>query len=301
MTILKLIRLPNLIIIAIAQLLLRYTVVVPLLNVSGKIILLTHFDFILIVVSTLFLAIGGYVINDIEDRKTDNINKPQKVIVGSLISVNMAYRLYYAFTIIGLIIGCYLQFFNQINYIGYIQIVTAGLLYFYSTTYKGIMVLGNLIISLLTSMSLAIVIVTEPLAITDATTIIIGTGYFVFAFLLSFTREIIKDMEDMEGDIIGNYKTLPVVVGSNWSKALAIISVLLTLLLLVYIQFVSRQWNSLIPFLYVVISIQIPLVLLIYKIGKATIKRDFSRASLLAKGIMFCGILSMLIFYLTFK
>ena len=183
MTILKLIRFPNLLMIAIAQCLIRYTLVIPLLNISQKYILVTNFDFILIALSTLLIAAGGYIVNDIEDRIADSINKPEKVIVGEKIAVGSGYKLYYIFTTIGIAIGFYLQFYRPLQYIGYINLISAGLLYFYSVSYKGIMLLGNIIISILTAMSLALIVLTEPLALSDPTVLSVSAGYFVFACL----------------------------------------------------------------------------------------------------------------------
>ena len=301
MKILKLVRFPNLLMIAIAQCLIRYTLVVPLLSISQKYVLVTHFDFFFIVLSTVLIAAGGYIINDIEDRKADSINKPEKVIVGEKISVSTAYKLYYALTIISIAIGFYLQYIRPLQYIGYINMIAAGLLYFYSVTYKGIMLLGNFIVSILTSLSIALIVITEPLALSDPTILSLSAGYFVFAFLLSFVREIIKDIEDVEGDTSVDCKTLPVVMGTFTSKITAGIVTLVTLLLIVYIQIISEQWKSTLPFLYVLVMIQIPLALLLLLMVRAKAKKQFYQASFLTKSIMISGIFSMLVFYLAFR
>ncbi len=296
----KLIRLPNLLMIGVAQFLFRYTLVIPILNISEKFILLTHYDFALLVVSTLSIAAGGYIINDIEDRETDRVNKPNKIIIGEKISANNAYKLYFLFTAAGIATGFYLQFYRPIVYIGYINLISSGLLYFYSTTYKGIILLGNIIISLLTALSIALVVLTEPLALSDTTVISITAGYIVFSFLVSFAREVIKDLEDMDGDADADFKTLPVVMGTFAGKVTAIIIISIVLLLIIYIQIISEQWKSLIPFLYVLLLIQIPLACLLNLIARAKTKNDFYKTSLLAKGIMVSGIFSMLVFYLAF-
>ena len=202
MNLLRLIRFPNLIMLAVVQILLRYTLVIPLLVFSQKYILVTTFDFILMVLSTLLVEAGGYVINDIEDQVADSINKPKKVIVGEKITVNAAYKLYYVLTLLGVALGFYLQFYRPLQYIGYTQLLSAGLLYFYTITYKGVMLLGNFIISVLTASSIVLIVITEPLALSDPTILTISVGYFVFAFLMNFIREIIKDIEDMDGDAV---------------------------------------------------------------------------------------------------
>lgn len=301
MNLLRLIRFPNLIMLAVVQILLRYTLVIPLLVFSQKYILVTTFDFILMVLSTLLVAAGGYVINDIEDQVADSINKPEKVIVGEKISVSAAYKIYYALTLLGVALGFYLQFYRPLQYIGYTQLLSAGLLYFYTITYKGVMLLGNFIISILTASSIVLIIITEPLALSDPTILTISVGYFVFAFLMNFIREIIKDIEDMDGDAVAGFKTLPVVMGIGRSKLTAIIFSVITLLLLTYVQVIAQQWQSLIPFLYVVLLIQIPLLLLLFLLVKAKEKKNFRTLSLLAKVIMASGIFSMLVFSLSYK
>ena len=105
----------------------------------------------------------------------------------------------------------------------------------------------------------------------------------------------------MDGDAVADFKTLPVVMGMLTGKVTAIIITLVTLFLIIYIQFISEQWKTIIPFLYVLLLIQIPLLLLLLLLVRAKAKKNFYRASLLAKGVMISGIFSMLVFFLAFR
>ncbi|HOD10361.1 MAG TPA: UbiA family prenyltransferase, partial [Flavobacterium sp.] len=97
---LKLIRYQNLLLIAFMQLILRY----GFLKLQNVELALADWQFGLLVLATIFIAAGGYVINDIMDQETDNDNRPNSVIVGKSVTENMAYNLYFGFTIIGVLI-----------------------------------------------------------------------------------------------------------------------------------------------------------------------------------------------------
>ena len=102
---LKLIRYQNLLMIAFMQCIFRY----GFFKLQKVELALADWQFALLVLATVFIAAGGYIINDISDQETDNINKPERVLVGKSISESMAYNLYFGFTITGVLIGFYLS------------------------------------------------------------------------------------------------------------------------------------------------------------------------------------------------
>jgi 4-hydroxybenzoate polyprenyltransferase len=297
---LRLLRLPNLLILAFAMYMLRLMVVEPLLIMSGKAPHITSLQFFLIVLSTVLIAAGGYIINDIEDIAADRINKPDKVIINKFISKDTAFNIYAILTFSAVCIGFYLTFRENISYIAYINLIAAGMLYFYSTTYKSMLLIGNIIVSLLTAASLAIVYLTEPEARIVEPLKWLVSGYVLFSFLISIPREIIKDMEDVEGDRAAGCRTLPLVAGITAGKATACIFLVLLITLLITVQVISHQWEALTSFVFVVLFIQIPLVLLIVSVVVSTTKADYHRCSTLAKFIMLTGILSMPVFFYSF-
>ena len=101
----NLIRWQNLVLIILVQVLIKYALF-DAFNVFTK---LTLFNFILLVLATVFIAASGNIINDIYDVETDTINKPEKVIVGKSISEKAASNLFIAFSLVGVGIGFYLS------------------------------------------------------------------------------------------------------------------------------------------------------------------------------------------------
>ena len=277
--------------------LIRLMLVEPILILSHEAPSVTSFNFFLMTLATVLIAAGGYIINDIEDRKIDQINKRKNPILLQTISKDTAYNLYLGISFIGICIGFYLTFKTQMHLVAYINLISAGLLYFYSTTYKKQFLIGNIIISLLTALSIALPYLTEPIAPSIESLKLLATGYVSFAFLLSMTREIIKDMEDIKGDAAAGCKTLPVVTGITISKVVTSTIIIIILLLLIIIQVASHQWEAIIPFLYVAVLIEVPLVILLVSVFISSTEVDFKRCSILSKLIMVSGIFSIPVFF----
>ncbi len=305
---LKILRVPNLAIIILTQYLIRYCLLNPFYTKSGMSFAISAFDFAILVIATLLIAAGGYIINDILDVESDKINKPDKVWIGKLMTKKKAYILYLTLTITGVIIGIYLS--SRIGYLMFslIFIAIALLLYFYSTTYQKIAILGNIAISFLSAMVILIVWLYEFFALRSQPVLFaevmpdlkyISTlvqSYAVFAFLTSIIREIVKDIEDREGDMKAGYRTLPVVFGVSTSKMIVIILAILTMAALGYGQYVLFQHNLMMIFWYLLIAVQTLFAYLLFLMIKSKNKEDFKSVSDAAKIVMVAGILSMQLF-----
>ena len=297
---LQLVRWPNLLMIALLQYLLRHALIGPILLFEEKGLLLTEFEFFILVISCVLIAAGGYIINDAEDLEIDAINKPEKKLIENQISKDKAINLYTGLTFLGVLGGFFLSYVKGYAFIGIIHLITAGMLYFYSTSYKCIPLLGNLIISLLSALVIIIVIVPEPFAKDNSAVMLMIALYAFFSFITTLIREIVKDIEDLEGDKQYGCSTMASSLGVKKAKWICIILTFLIVSLLIYAQIFSRQWESLIPFLYICIFIDIPFLVLLRKLYYAENKSDFKNASLWLKLIMFTGIISLLIFNLSF-
>jgi 4-hydroxybenzoate polyprenyltransferase len=305
---LKIFRLPNLAIIILTQYLIRYCLLNPFYTNSGIFFAISAFNFALLVLATLLIAAGGYIINDILDVESDKINKPDKVWIGKLMTKKRAYILYVTLTIIGVIIGFYLSFYIGYIMFGLIFVAIALLLYFYSTTYQKIAILGNIAISFLSAMVILIVWLYEFFALRSQPVLFaevmpdlkyISTlvqSYAVFAFLTSIIREIVKDIEDRDGDMKAGYRTLPIVYGVNTSKMIVMILAILTMAALGYGQYVLFQNNLMIVFWYLLIAVQTLFAYLLFLTIKSKNKEDFKSVSDAAKIVMVAGILSMQLF-----
>ena len=299
---LRLIRFPNLVIIALSQLLVRYCLIIPAYQTQYNYTNyfpshLSKINFVLLVLSTVLIAAAGNIINDVFDIHTDNINKPGKNLIGKIISAEAAKKVFYFFCFTGIVIGYYLAFKINKPVMGCIHVFAAGSLWMYSTYYKKKVLAGNLMVALLSALVLLLVGLFEPEFYPNIIYLLIYAG---FAFAVSLIREIIKDMEDVEGDERTQRKTLPVMAGINRSKIVVMVLVLATMAALAYFLYSYFYRNSIISFWNLVAMVEIPFFALSYLIISAGEKRDFHFASTFAKLIMVAGVFSLLPFYYFF-
>ncbi len=302
---LSLIRWPNLVIIVLSMVLIRWFLILPGLGVSSG---MSMAEFIVLVASVLFITIGGYIINDYFDMDADRINKPGKNLVGTTFSVALATNLYYLFSALGVIGGLLISWWvDEINY-GLIFLFTAGMLWFYSERYQCQPVLGNLVVAFLSALSFGLVWLFDFFALKNNAELFSTAQsnfafvnklvliYMGFAFLSSLFREMVKDMEDIEGDKRMGCRTLPVSVGMNKAKLYTTIAGAFMLLFMVWVQyflFISVFYFA--AGFFVIIDLL--LIVILYKLRKAGDPDDFSSLSGLSKLLMLLGILSMIMFY----
>lgn len=303
MNFLKLIRYPNLLMLAFMQLIFRY----GFLKLQNIPLALNDWQYGLLVLSTVLIAAGGYVINNIFDQDTDNDNKPNNVIVGKSISETKAYSIYVTLNIIGVSIGFYLS--NVIAKPGFASlfILIAATLYFYAVNWKQMLLIGNFIVALLLSFSVIIIGIFDLFPVVNPTNqpllanlFSILIDYAIFAFMINFIREIVKDLEDINGDYNQGMKTLPIILGkSRTSKVVSILSFIPVCAILLYIN------NYLMPLLFVTIYMLLfvvgPLLYFSMKIWSAASQKEFHVLSLLLKWILLFGILSILVISLNMK
>ncbi len=303
MNFLKLIRYPNLLMLAFMQLIFRY----GFLKLQNIPLALNDWQYGLLVLSTVLIAAGGYVINNIFDQDTDNDNKPNNVIVGKSISETNAYSIYLALNITGVSIGFYLS--NVIAKPGFaaLFILIAATLYFYAINWKQMLLIGNFIVALLLSFSVIIIGIFDLFPVVNqsnqplmANLFSILIDYAVFAFMINFIREIVKDLEDVNGDYNQGMRTLPITLGiSRTAKVVSILSFIPVCAILLYIN------NYLMPLLFVTIYMLLfvvgPLLYFSIKIWSASSQKEFHVLSLLLKWILLFGILSILVISLNMK
>lgn len=301
-----LIRWKNLAIVALTMLLLRYALLMPLLEHNGMHLQLGHLTFLLLVLSTIFITAAGYVINDYFDTRTDRINRPGTVVVGNQISRRETMALHTLFNVLGVLLGFLVAYKIGIYLLSLVFILIPGILWFYSTTYKRQFLIGNLVVAFLTAMVPFMVLLFEwpllkgvygdvmELVKLDFSFISFWFyGYFIFAFLLTLVREIIKDTEDFEGDKEFGCQTLPVVWGIRASKI--IISVLLILVLLLIVSVCWLFLQDKLTWTYMAVLIVVPLSYTLTLVYKANSRADFSFISMVCKSVMVAGVLYTLV------
>ena len=196
---------------------------------------------------------------------------------------------------LGILIGFYLAYNIHHIKLGFINIITVTALWFYSRSFKKRFLIGNVIVSILSGLIPVIVTLFEPNIYKELYYFI--AGYAIFAFIISLVREIIKDLEDIEGDMAENCKTLPIILGVRPTKTIVILLMALIIALTSYVLYLPGFASSRMFILYAVFAVQIPLLVLIYLTISSRSKRNYHVMSLLTKGVMFTGVLSMYIFY----
>ena len=309
----RLIRLPNLFIVALTQYALQYAILLPELAKIGQKSLLPNAQFFLLVCSTVLIAAGGYVVNDIEDVEIDRLNKPEhKRIVERIYPLSMCWKIYWFITILGFAISLYLAVFIH----DFIQLAiypaAVALLWAYSKWFKRQFLIGNLIVAGFCAFVAWVVFYAQSLCQDEryymkdifypltpkyvdipeaAKTVFIG--YAIFAFISTLFREIIKDMEDLTGDKAQGCRTLPIVLGIKTTKIVAsIVGFLFILVVLFFSLFIRDNYLKLF-FLNVIITL--PVCYALFLLIQAKEKTDYARLSKLAKLIMLSGLIFILI------
>jgi 4-hydroxybenzoate polyprenyltransferase len=234
--------------------------------------------FFLLVTSTCLIAAAGYIINDYYDIKIDLVNKPERVVIGQGITRRYAILMHTMLSFLGIGIGFFLDW-----RIGAINFASVFLLWWYSNDLKRQPFIGNVVVALLTALSIVIV---------DA---LYRTGNFLiftygcFAFFMTLVREIIKDMEDLKGDDTFGCRTLPIIWGLRKTKLFVYVIVLIFSVSVIMINVVFVN----LPLRYFLLFLFIPLLWLVLRLFRADTKKDFAWLSAFCKIILLLGVLSM--------
>lgn len=303
---LQLLRVGNLTFVAILLYVMEKWVATPLLQLEQFGELMPWWVLTLLIVSVVGIAAGGYVINDYFDVKIDRINRPDNLVVTRIISRDTAMHLFYGLTAVGVIAGTVVAWWAHSWTLLFTYVVIPGLFWFYSASYKRMFLIGNLVVAFAS----AIVPLLVAIANADylhhlyqnalAYSPIVGElyvwtgGFAAFAFLLTWVREIVKDIEDIEGDREMECRTLPIVWGDKVAKIIATILLVVIATLIVYILFAvlpfSHEWKSL-PTRYVVFGLIVPILCSIVLLWAANNRTEYHRVQTIIKFAMFMGML----------
>ncbi|MDB5223688.1 MAG: ubiquinone biosynthesis protein UbiA [Chitinophagaceae bacterium] len=300
---LKLIRWPNLVFIALTQILFFYCIL-PFIYKGTQTTSLSTNIFYLLIIASVSIAAAGYIINDYFDLNIDLVNKPAKLIIEKYINRRWAILLHLCLSFTGFLISCYVGYKLRNIYIPFLNLLAIAGLWFYSTTFKQKLLIGNVVISLLTAWVI-LVITTAVFWLNrspDVNTLIISRLlkvsflYAGFAFTISLIREVVKDMEDIQGDMKYGCETMPIVWGIPVSKVFAGVWLIVLTAGVAVLQFYVLQLGWWLSAVYCVLLIIIPLLWILQQLYSAQISSDFSRLSSAIKVVMFTGIISMVFF-----
>jgi 4-hydroxybenzoate polyprenyltransferase len=314
----RLVRWPNLFIVALTQYALQYAILRPELGKIGLKPLLPDPQFALLVCSTVLIAAGGYVVNDIEDVEIDRHNKPEhKRIVERVYPLSICWKIYWFITILGFIISLYLAFFIH----DFVQLAiypaAVALLWAYSKWFKRQFLIGNLVVAGFCAFVAWVVLYAQMLS-TPMPKVILDFGsdevvkyqnyalntlfiffiYAIFAFISTLFREIIKDIEDVTGDKAQDCRTLPIVLGVPKTKLIALIIGFLFLNILLVLSYLCFNYlfkNDYLKVILLNLTITLPVCYALFLLMNATKKEDYSKLSKLAKLIMLSGLIFILI------
>ena len=310
---LQLLRIGNLAFLAILLYVMEKWVVVPLLHLEKFPEQMPWWILVLLILSTICIAAGGYVINDYFDVKIDRINRPDDMVVTRVISREGAMRWFYVLTAVGITAGLATAWWAHSWNLLFIYVVIPGLLWFYSASYKRMLLVGNLIVAFISALVPLIVAIIHADYLQHlygdslAYTPIIGQlyiwlgGFALFSFLLTWAREVVKDMEDIEGDREMECRTMPIVWGETASNVVVTILVVATMALVSYIAWFvlpfPMEWSTLTS-RFVVFGLLVPMVCVLVLLWFARSKRELHTVQQVLKFAMFLGTMFSYVIYI---
>lgn len=304
---LKAIRLPNLLIIALMQYLLRWCIIKGFaIDLHGfEELGMSELDFFLLVLSTVMIAAAGYIINDYFDLKIDRINKPEKIIIGRTIKRRVAMGAHVLINSVGLLIATYVSW--RVGKLGLVTLHILAVLglWYYSTNLKSKFFWGNFVIALLAAfVPLTVGFFEVPLLNQMAQAKIVEAGiesnfnfnviaywiigYAAFAFILTLARELTKDMADIKGDKIYGCNTIPIKWGIGNSKKVVSFYYLLMVVGLIYVQQTFLSDN--LTLIYLVLGLGILLGITLYHTWLGQDREQFLKAGNWNKWLSLVGI-----------
>ena len=304
--ILQLVRWSNLFFLGTLIYVMEKWVVVPILDDVAFGEQLPWYILLLIAAATILIAAGGYVINDYFDIKIDRINRPDQLIITQYISKENAMRLSIGLSGVGMVCGLVAAWLLRSSTIAILFAIIPGLLWFYSSSYKRLLIIGNVTIALLSALSPMMVAIANvaQLQLKYSTILPYTTlehdiyawvgGFSLFAFLLTWIREIVKDLQDQMGDRELECHSMPIVWGNIVTKIVVTALIVLTTVL------IGWFWYSLLPFdhswqsfstRYIVLAIIIPLWGALWLLWAAKIPSDYRTCQQVLKLTMFLGML----------
>ena len=239
----------------------------------------------LLITSTIAAAAAGNVINDYFDRSSDAIDKPEKAAIVESIGPNKIKIVYLLCLLIAFGSAGLFDILLSAYWLTIYQLVVSAFLFFYSYKLKKWPLVGNMTVALLCAVSLAIVVFAVDVC--TGSTCVTGNEfwfYVSFAFLVTLFREIVKDIEDMEGDRVAGCQTIPILFGKKTAVWLATLPMLLTLILLLALT-ASPNAAVIATLLFTAfLAIQ-------FRLFRADEKTDFQRISQLTKWLMLPALL----------
>jgi 4-hydroxybenzoate polyprenyltransferase len=298
-TIVNMLRLPNLLIIAFTLLLIRYFLFIPVYASAGIIPAITDLQYRLMIVATMMIAAAGYISNDYFDVIADRVNKPGKQYIGTRISQSAALAYAFILSICSIAIATWLAVSMRSLIPLLILALALAVAWWYAIRLKKSLLWGNIAVSCMSAGTIVMVWLIEHTgsnlpgqAGNGISRIVIAIS--IFAFLLSLLREIVKDMEDVEGDRLLGCRSLPITIGITSTRKMLYALSAVTAGLLIYTQVELIHSSQVIAAAWLMMAVEIPLLYFVIALGKSNTRNQFHKLSTLLKWIMLGGILTLI-------
>lgn len=228
--------------------------------------------------ATILIGGAGNVINDYFDIEIDRINKPKRPLARGALSRTHAFRYWLILNLIALIISFFLTPLNLL-----MALFTIPMLYIYSRYFKRMLFIGNLVISILVSLGFLY----GAASTGEVQNVFYPT---VFSFLLNLGREMLKDLEDVEGDNALGATTIPIRFGAT--ATLALVTLIFALMIsMTIVPYWTREYGQM-YFLVVMLGTNLPLLYVMVKAWHNPTKENLYRQNTLLKVAMAFGIIS---------
>lgn len=311
---LRLIRAHHLLIVAGIMYSIRYFMLEPILGIYGHSLISTDFEFSLMVFSVLLITGAASIINNYFDRKSDLLNRPNNVVVGTSINRRFAIILHSVLSFFGVIIGFYLCALAGHFWYGLSFIFITILFYLYSSYFKRRLLTGNIIISLLIAGITFLPWLTEYIFAKSHYTqafptkiyhhlMILSFGFSLAGFLLNMAREIIKDIIDFRGDYQYGSKTIPIIYGKKLSRQIGSLILTLSGIFIIaawflYLRNIPIIQHNMLLVIYLSIILVAPIFFLALSIHNAKKRKQLKRIISILQLLMLMGVLFSLVIFL---
>jgi len=235
--------------------------------------------FVLVLASALVIS-AGYIINSFYDSEKDLINRPQKSMLDRLVNQRTKLSAYFVFNFLAVLLASYVSFRAVLFFSAYVFGI-----WLYSHKFKKIPFIGNIVSATLIIAPFFAIFVYYR----NFDTVIFV--HAIFLFLLILAREMIKDMENIAGDLAQNYKTIPVLYGPEYSKLGISCLILLTLIPAILL---INKFNVGYMYIYFIACILF-LLLFLFLLWKSKTKKDYIWLHNILKFIIVAGVFSILL------
>lgn len=310
---LRLIRWTNLIIVFLTQILVWLCIIRPAASLDHQQLLLQPLSFLLLCISTVFIAAAGYIINDYFDIRIDGINRPEKMVLEHRVPRRVGIVLHNLLNVLAIVFAwLIIRSGGNFWWISW-QLACTVLLWFYSTHFKRQFAVGNIVVAMLTSFTILIlytyepalqIFVRQPAMIKNeqgdaiANPVWMLLIYAFFAFVLTWIREIVKDMEDFKGDEADGCRTMPIVWGlgktTRFAQFLAVVVLIPLVFFGVGLLLAGDYWLG----GYSVFALVFPIIAWMIHLPRKATSIHYRQSSRWLKMIMVSGIGSLIIYYL---